>query len=245
MSAKPSKAALARHMAGVIDQDGRDVAAGDADVRVAGLRALEPEAPDPQTLTLIGSVFANTDLVRDAGKISYVAALRASVGMEWQRAGKAFLRIGRLLLEAERRLSKSEYDSLIEGAGKLLPFGRTVAIQLRRVAQAVDSRRLPEDRCPASYSVAYALVTLPDAHFRLADERNLLRPDVKREEVRAFRAEMLNQARDPVEDVRLDLRNLRREIEALRSQRREHLHRALEARQRMRALAALLPQRQG
>jgi hypothetical protein len=239
MSARVSKAALARHMAERSEQSGPEADAAETDLRVAGLRELVPDLPDEGTMAVINSVFGHTDLVRDRGKLSYIASLRASVGVEWQRAGKAFLRIGRLLLEAERKLSKAEYDSLIEGSGRLLPFGRTVAVQLRRVAQAVDSRRLPEDRCPSAYSVAYSLVTLPDVHLRLAEERNLIRPDVRREEVKAFRAELSRQ-NDPAAHVRVDLRDLRREHETLRDQRRDLLQRALAARQRMREIAALL-----
>ena len=239
MSARVSKAALARHMAERSEQSGPEADAAETDLRVAGLRELVPDLPDEGTMAVINSVFGHTDLVRDRGKLSYIASLRASVGAEWQRAGKAFLRIGRLLLEAERKLSKAEYDSLIEGSGRLLPFGRTVAVQLRRVAQAVDSRRLPEDRCPNAYSVAYSLVTLPDEHLRLAEERNLIRPDVRREEVKAFRAELSRQ-NDPAAQARVDLRDLRREHETLRDQRRDLLQRALAARRRMREIAVLL-----
>ena len=221
------------------EQSGSEADAAGTDLRVAGLRELVPGLPDEGAMAVINSVFGHTDLVRNRGKLSYIASLRASVSAEWQRAGKAFLRIGRLLLEAERKLSKAEYDSLIEGSGRLLPFGRTVAVQLRRVAQAVDSQRLPEDRCPSAYSVAYSLVTLPDEHLRLAEERNLIRPDVRREEVKAFRAELSRQ-NDPAAHVRVDLRDLRREHEALRDQRRDLLQRALAARQRMREIAALL-----
>ncbi len=239
MSARVSKTALARHMAERSEQGSPDGDVAEADLRVAGLRELVPDLPDERTMAVINSIFGHTDLVHDREKLNYIASLRASVGVEWQRAGKAFLRIGRLLLEAERKLSKAEYDSLIEGSGRLLPFGRTVAVQLRRVAQAVDSRRLPEDRCPSAYSVAYSLVTLPDEHLRLADERNLIRPDVRREEIKAFRAE-LNRQSDPAAHARVDLRVLRREHEALREQRRDLLRRALAARQRMREIAALL-----
>jgi hypothetical protein len=163
MSARVSKAALARHMAERSEQSGPDAEVAEADLRVAGLRELVPDLPDERTMAVINSIFGHTDLIHDREKLSYIASLRASVGAEWQRAGKAFLRIGRLLLEAERKLTKAEYDNPIEGSGRLLPFGRTVAVQLRRVAQAVDSRRLPEDRCPSAYSVAYSLA-LP-GHF--------------------------------------------------------------------------------
>ncbi len=239
MSERISKAALARHMAERSEQSGPEADVAETDLRVAGLRELVPDLPDEGTMAVINSVFGHTDLVHDHGKLSYIASLRASVGTEWQRAGKAFLRIGRLLLEAEWKLSKAEYDSLIEGSGRLLPFGRSVAIQLRRVAQAVDSRRLPEDRCPSAYSVAYSLVTLPDEHLRLAEERNLIRPDVRREEVKAFKAELSRQ-NEPAAYARVDLRDLRREHETLRDQRRDLLQRALAAWQRMREIAALL-----
>ncbi|WP_043342753.1 hypothetical protein [Belnapia moabensis] len=240
MSGKPSKAALARLRATIIDEQGQQADPGLIDLRADSLRELAPNTQDEQSLALIQEVFAHTELPKDKIKVEYVAEFRASVRVEWQRAGQSFLRIGRLLLAAEQRLTKYEYDSLIEGAGRLLPFGRTVAIQLRRVAQAVDAKRLPEQRCPSAYSVAYVLATLPDEQLRLADERNLIRPDVRREEVRAFKAEVI--AAERLRHGYSSLRELRKELEMLRDRKRRHILEAVAIRRRMQEVQQKLRQ---
>ncbi len=71
-----------------------------------------------------------------------------------------------------------------------LPFGRQVAFQLRTVAAAVDAGKIEEDVLPQSYSTAYSLVTLEDEYFALARSRNLVRRDVVRSELEAFRREI-------------------------------------------------------
>jgi hypothetical protein len=71
-----------------------------------------------------------------------------------------------------------------------LPFGVQVAYQLRMVAEAIDSGRLPSDQMPGSYATIYQLTTLKPDELDLARQRNLLRPDVKRTEVAAFKREL-------------------------------------------------------
>jgi hypothetical protein len=100
------------------------------------------------------------------------------------------LAIGRALRVAEKELTPQEFLRLRRGADRLFPFSDSVATQLRKIAEAVDGGRIPEKACPGSYFNAYQLAVLPDHHLELAVGRNLVRPDVTRAEVLAFRAEL-------------------------------------------------------
>ena len=113
------------------------------------------------------------DVVREVSKL-------------WQEAQERFLTIGRYLVGAKERF-KGNYERMILPQ---LPFGRQVAFQLRTVAAAVDAGKIEEDVLPQSYSTAYSLVTLEDKYFALARSRNLVRRDVVRSELEAFRREI-------------------------------------------------------
>ncbi len=114
-----------------------------------------------------------SDVVREISKL-------------WQEAQERFLTIGRYLVRAKEQF-KGNYERAILPQ---LPFGRQVAFQLRTVAAAVDGGKIEEDVLPRSYSTAYSLVTLEDEHLALARSRNLVRPDVVRSELEAFRREI-------------------------------------------------------
>jgi hypothetical protein len=105
----------------------------------------------------------------------------------WREAQEKFLTIGRYLVRAKRRFA-GNYERVILPQ---LPFGRQVAFQLRTVAAAVDGGKIEEEVLPRSYSTAYTLVTLETEHLQLARSRNLVRPDVARSEIEAFRREIL------------------------------------------------------
>ena len=131
----------------------------------------------------------------------------------WHEAQEKFLAIGRYLVRAKARFA-GEYERTILPK---LPFGRQVAFQLRTVAAAVDSGKVEEDVLPRSYSTAYALVTLEAGHLQLARSRNLVRPDVARSEIEAFRREIL-QLSGPHRLVALarERQRLARELDRLR-----------------------------
>lgn len=61
---------------------------------------------------------------------------------------------------------------------------------MRKVAAAVDAGRFEESELPRNYSVAYQLVTLSEQELRVARERRLFRPDVRRSEVLALKREL-------------------------------------------------------
>ena len=159
------------------------------DLRSSRALALVAE-PDEASLSLINDVFVGTSLPSDPEKVELVLRLRGEIRHHWGTARDAFLSIGRALRFAEERLTAQEFLRLRKSAERLFPFSDSVATQLRKIAEAVDSGRIPETSCPGSYFNAYQLAVLRADHLELAVKRNLVRPDVTRAEVLAFRAEL-------------------------------------------------------
>jgi hypothetical protein len=104
----------------------------------------------------------------------------------WVEAQEKFLAIGRYLLRAKIKFSGSFESHIVAN----LPFGKNVAYQLRMVAEAVDSGRLPEQDLPRSYATAFQLVRLPAPDFDAARAHGLVRNTVTRPEVNNFRREL-------------------------------------------------------
>jgi hypothetical protein len=165
---------------------------------------------DTISIDALKDVFAGTDLVEDKEKVRFVLELRGEVRRHWGAARDSFLAIGRALVAAEWRLSKLEYERLRAGMDRLFPFGDAVASQLRKVARAVDDKRIPEDSCPGSYATAYQIAVLKPHELQMAMDRGLIREDVTRKEIVLFRNEIKqNSARanwNPTETERDRLR---------------------------------------
>lgn len=106
----------------------------------------------------------------------------------WREAQQSFLAIGRYLVQAKRKLAHGEFQKLVEAS---LPFGRQTAYELRMVAEAVDGGRIPEPKLPQAASVAYQLATLKPEDLAAADQDGLLRPDLRRPEIVAWKRERL------------------------------------------------------
>jgi len=104
----------------------------------------------------------------------------------WSEAQAKFIAIGRYLVRAKQLFEGSFDDAIVSR----LPFGRIVAYQLRMVAEAVDTNKLPEDCLPRSYATAYKLISLAPTDYEEARRRGLLRPDITRPEVEAFKASL-------------------------------------------------------
>lgn len=112
--------------------------------------------------------------------------LISEIGKLWDEAQAKFLAIGRYLVRAFE-LYEGTFEETVLGK---LPFGRIVAYQLRAVADAVDSQKLPEDRLPRSYATAYKLISLPPFDYEEARKRGFLRSDVTRPEVETFKRQL-------------------------------------------------------
>jgi hypothetical protein len=172
------------------------------------LLAEEPEAaavalPDPrasamrrlgmaeaEVLEAIRDVFTGTGLLQDQAKISRILQVRAEIQKEWSDARDSFLAIGRALLSLEESLTRTEWQRLRQGSERLFPFSEATATQLRQIARAVDSGRLPREQCPGSYGTAYQITLLSDLQLQAAQQRGLIRPDVTRREIMLLRREV-------------------------------------------------------
>ena len=102
----------------------------------------------------------------------------------WGEVRDKFLAIGEYLSLAKQQLAHGEYEAMIHSQ---LPFGKSAAHRMRTVAEAVRNGRLARNSLPQSYATAYELTLLTDRQLRLAEEQGLIRPDVVRSEIVAFR----------------------------------------------------------
>src|SRR4051794_6468626 len=129
----------------------------------------------------------------------------------WDEAQQKFLAIGRYLVRAFD-LYQGKFEETVLGR---LPFGRIVAYQLRAVAEAVDSEKLPEDRLPRSYATAYKLISLPALDYEEAKKRGVVRADITRPEVEAFRRQLRDErlrTLNRAEFLRQERANLQAEV---------------------------------
>ena len=144
---------------------------------------------EEEVLDAIREVFTGTSLMEDQAKISRILQVRAEIQKEWSDARDSFLAIGRALLSLEESLTRAEWQRLRQSSERLFPFSEATATQLRQIARAVDSGRLPREQCPGSYGTAYQITLLSDAQLQAARQRGLIRPDVTRREIMILRRE--------------------------------------------------------
>jgi hypothetical protein len=127
----------------------------------------------------------------------------------WREAQDRFVAIGEYLTHAKETLPHGEYEKMVVSD---LPFGRAVAHTLRTIALAVREGRLAKPELPRSYTTAYFLATLKPDQLAMAREQGLVRHDVPRSIIEAFRRDL---RRLPVNDAYLELS---RERSRLRTQ---------------------------
>ncbi len=220
MSARASKRLLA-----ALDTD----EAPPADIRPIEFERLVTVSAD--VVETVREVFAGTALPEDEAMVRAVVETRHEVEHAWNRAKHSFITIGRALnrLDAMMR-TKAERAALKAGFERLFPLSEPIASQFRRVAEAIDSGRLPEDQCPASYSAAYQLALLEPDELDAARGRGLVAPTTSRSALIAFRREItaasvaqVDVAGLMAERRRIDARlaRLREEIEDLEARRDE------------------------
>jgi hypothetical protein len=124
----------------------------------------------------------------------------------WSRAHAAFLDIGRLLIRAKETLPHGEYTTAVEGR---LPFAARTAYQLREAARwALEMDRLQSitlDALPGSYSTIYLLSTLDPATLERAQKEGLVRPELRRSELIAWRRNVAGQGHQTLYERRQKL----------------------------------------
>jgi hypothetical protein len=193
---------------------------------------------DGEVLDAVREVFQGTALIDDPAKVRALLQARGQVTEAWSNAKAAYLECGRALLAVDVVLDESERDALRRGFGRLFPFSETVASQFRQIARAVDTGRIPLECCPGSYSTAYQLALLTPAQLEIARTRGLLRPDVSRHVVLAFRREVRTSSGAPRESI--DPPKLRAELRRINAELRRALEALVALRRRRREIRAVL-----
>jgi hypothetical protein len=193
---------------------------------------------DGDVLDTVREVFQGTTLVDDPAKVRALLQARGQVVEAWSNAKAAYLECGRALLAVDGVLDDAERDALRRGFSRLFPFSETVASQFRQIARAVDIGRIPLECCPGSYSTAYQLALLTPAQLEIARARGLLRPDVSRHLVLAFRREFHIDPGRTRESISLP--KLRAELRRIDAEVRRGLEALVVLRRRRREIRAVL-----
>lgn len=136
----------------------------------------------------------------------------------WSRAQTAFLDIGKLLIRAKETLPHGEYTASVE---ERLPFAARTAYQLREAARwalEMDRRQtITFDALPGSYSTIYLLSTLDPPTLEQARKDGLVRPELRRAELIAWKRGRAGQGGETPEHRREKLlKEKRRLMEELR-----------------------------
>jgi hypothetical protein len=226
MSGKRSKGALRNFL---LEEEPEVASTELPDQRALSMRAVG--AVEGEALDVIRDVFAGTDLPDDPVKVSRILRVRSEIQKEWGDVRDSFLAIGRALLSLEYSLTRTEWQRLRQGSEKLFPFSDATATQLRQIARAVDSGRLPREECPGSYGTAYQITLLSDPQLKAARDRGLIRPDVTRREIMTLRREWVPPKAEPQvptarnrineAELRAERRRLVRRQEALAAELRD------------------------
>ncbi|MBC9207794.1 hypothetical protein IBL26_13190 [Roseomonas aerophila] len=226
MSGKRSRSALKNFL---LEEEPEIITPAVPDQRARSMQAVG--AADGEAIEAIRDVFAGTGLLDDPDKVSRILRVRSEIQKEWGDVRDSFLAIGRALLSLEYSLTRTEWQRLRQGSEKLFPFSDATATQLRQIARAVDSGRLPREECPGSYGTAYQITLLSDNQLKVARDRGLIRPDVTRREIMTLRRELVPEAgkadalppRGRVNEVELraERRRLARRQDALAEEMRE------------------------
>jgi hypothetical protein len=118
--------------------------------------------------------------------------------------------------------TKAERQALKAGFERLFPMSESIASQFRAVAAAIDSGRLPEDTCPASYSAAYQAALLEPHELDVARARGLIAPNTSRAALIAFRKQLAapSLAQVDVASLRAEARRIDARLDHLAGERR-------------------------
>jgi hypothetical protein len=135
-------------------------------------------------------------------KVRTRASFADAIGRLWAEAEENFVSIGRYLNHAKATLDHGEFMQMVE---RDLPFRYSTGNRMMKVAAALDSNTLTLDTMPGSYAVAYEVLTLTEPERAAAASAGLIRPDVKRAELVAFKRSLRAPAPPPKSDRRAEL----------------------------------------
>ncbi|HYD31311.1 MAG TPA: hypothetical protein VEB64_10715, partial [Azospirillaceae bacterium] len=114
----------------------------------------------------------------------------------WADAQQRLLDIGELLDWAERQFKAGgQFIAWIDAS---LPFKRGAAYQILKAARALRSGIVPHEVAPAGYTAVYLASTLTPEERQLALDKGVIRPDMRRQDLVAFKRSLraLPQATD-------------------------------------------------
>jgi hypothetical protein len=146
----------------------------------------------------------------------------ATISHLWRQAQGTFLEIGKLLIRAKDTLAHGEYTEAVEAR---LPFSGRTAYQLREAARwAMEMDRLQAislTQLPGAYSTIYLLSTLDGASLERAKHDGLIRPDLRRAELVAWRRKRMGEPLRTRADLEARREKLRRDRDRLEAELRE------------------------
>lgn len=134
------------------------------------------------------------------------------IGTLFREAEERFVQIGTFLEEAKAKLQHGEFQELISSR---LPFGPRAAQMMMAAAKAIKSGMIPLDIVPPSYSVVYQITTLTDTERQQAVEEGVIRSDMHREDIAAFKKRVRTPVVPEVEAKRAELARLVAEQERI------------------------------
>ncbi|WP_376956436.1 hypothetical protein ABNQ39_00295 (plasmid) [Azospirillum sp. A26] len=120
----------------------------------------------------------------------------------WTEARDRWVAIGELLMAWRGTAPHGEFMRMVD---ERMPFKHPTANKLMALATAAE--RDPEfvQLLPPEYTVAYEILTLSDTERAAAADAGLIRPDVKRAELVAFKRRLRSPSPPPPSDKRAEL----------------------------------------
>ena len=167
----------------------------------------------------------------------------ARICSAWQRSVEGILETGRLLCEAKPDMPHGGWLQMIKHE---LPFGENtseILMKISRNPQITKSEQI--QNLPPSWGTLYELTKLDDGAWALAEDQGLIRPDVQRKQIVAFRKSLVpakkkpgppskrHAALDPISDA---IRALRVAIKLTDGNAKDFLGAALNAARRVKKL---------
>lgn len=137
---------------------------------------------------------------RPPAKLCTRAEFAGEIGRLWREANNSFVEAGRRLNEAKEALGHGEFMSMVAAD---LPFSHSVANRLMRVSAALDAPEppVPIELLPPSYATVYEVVSLTSAEQKRAIAEGIIRPDMRREDVAAFKRRVRATITDELADL--------------------------------------------
>jgi len=206
------------------DADGRPLDGKQSLVPVPRRRST-PSAriSDPKVHAAIDAVLVESSGHEVETKRTELEATYLVLSENDQNERDAYLERGRIFASLWQRLTRHEYNRFVESR-TLVPLGAKAALKLRHIVERMAQRGLSRDVMPATWTVAYALMSLKTDEFERAQEAGLVRPDLSMAEIREFRKRLMHmkpivtgKSADEIERLRAERDGLSEEIHKLRS----------------------------